>query len=160
MNLWTHYFIGYVRLKNKGQNRGIPIAIAYHPPNPLRPSMWCSSVVPGSFLTMHYMWNAAHHSLSSIKHVLYCCDPSWHWSQNEQALCTPSQLHCIHAIRWYILDGNTISTYICRAEYFDPAMVVGLIKKGVCSNMLCDTVPGVKVDVSPSDPNADVNSRA
>ena len=65
-----------------------------------------------------------------------------------------------------MLDGNTISLCVRRAEYFDP--VTGMVdpaKKGVCSNFLCDVQPGDEVSVAgpvgktmllPTDPTKDV----
>jgi len=64
------------------------------------------------------------------------------------------------------LDGNTISLCVRRAEYYDPS--TGLIdptKKGACSNMLCDALPGTEFSVAgpvgktmllPKDPNNDI----
>ena len=65
-----------------------------------------------------------------------------------------------------LLDGNTISLCVRRAEYFDP--ITGQkdpAKKGVCSNFLCDVRPGDQVSVAgpvgktmllPKDPAKDV----
>ena len=48
-----------------------------------------------------------------------------------------------------VLDGNTISLCVRRAEYFDPdSGKVDPAKKGVCSNYLCDAMPGMKVKVA------------
>lgn len=65
-----------------------------------------------------------------------------------------------------LLDGNTVSLCVRRAEYWDP--VTGQVdpaKKGVCSNFLCDALPNSQVNVAgpvgktmllPDDPNTDV----
>lgn len=65
-----------------------------------------------------------------------------------------------------LLNGNTVSLCVRRAEYFDP--VTGLVdpsKKGLCSNFLCDADPNTPVQVAgpigktmllPEDPNTDV----
>ena len=65
-----------------------------------------------------------------------------------------------------LLDGNTVSLCVRRAEYHDP--VSGLpvpSKAGVCSNFLCDTQPGDQVSVAgpvgktmllPSQPDRDI----
>mmetsp|Transcript_6029 Transcript_6029/g.11431 ORF Transcript_6029/g.11431 Transcript_6029/m.11431 type:complete len:413 (-) Transcript_6029:1609-2847(-) len=48
-----------------------------------------------------------------------------------------------------ILDGNTVSLCVRRAEYYDPT--TGLpdpSKKGICSNMLCDALPGTEIEVA------------
>ena len=65
-----------------------------------------------------------------------------------------------------ILDGNTVSLCVRRAEYYDPNTgVADPTKKGVCSNFLCDAAPGTAMSVAgpvgktmllPKDPNADV----
>ncbi len=65
-----------------------------------------------------------------------------------------------------LLDGNTISLCVRRAEYIDP--ITGQkdpAKQGVCSNFLCDVRPGDEVSVAgpvgktmllPKDPTKDV----
>jgi len=65
-----------------------------------------------------------------------------------------------------VLDGNTISLCVRRAEFYEPN--TGLTepsKKGVCSNMLCDSKPGDQISVAgpvgktmllPQDPNNDI----
>mmetsp|Transcript_9400 Transcript_9400/g.19747 ORF Transcript_9400/g.19747 Transcript_9400/m.19747 type:complete len:458 (-) Transcript_9400:284-1657(-) len=65
-----------------------------------------------------------------------------------------------------LLDGNTVSLCVRRAEYTDPETgLVDRTKKGVCSNFLCDAAPGTQIAVSgpvgktmllPSDPERDV----
>ena len=65
-----------------------------------------------------------------------------------------------------LLDGNTISLCVRRAEYYDPITgVVDPTRKGVCSNFLCDIAPGQEVMVAgpvgktmllPSDPMKDI----
>lgn len=65
-----------------------------------------------------------------------------------------------------LLDGNTISLCVRRAEYIDP--ITGEkdpSKQGVCSNFLCNVQPGDEVSVAgpvgktmllPKDPTKDV----
>lgn len=65
-----------------------------------------------------------------------------------------------------ILDGNTISLCVRRAEYFDPITgVVDPSKAGVCSNFLCNVQPGDEISVAgpvgktmllPKDPTKDI----
>lgn len=65
-----------------------------------------------------------------------------------------------------LLDGNTISLCVRRAEYYDPITgVVDPTRKGACSNFLCDIAPGQEVMVAgpvgktmllPSDPMKDI----
>lgn len=65
-----------------------------------------------------------------------------------------------------LLDGNTISLCVRRAEYYDPITgVVDPTRKGVCSNFLCDIAPGQEVMVAgpvgktmllPPDPMKDI----
>lgn len=65
-----------------------------------------------------------------------------------------------------ILDGNTISLCVRRAEYYDPVTgVPDPSKKGICSNVLCDALPGSKIEVAgpvgktmllPKNPNNDI----
>ena len=65
-----------------------------------------------------------------------------------------------------LLDGNTISLCVRRAEYIDPTTgQKDPEKQGVCSNFLCDLRPGDEVSVAgpvgktmllPKDPTKDV----
>jgi len=65
-----------------------------------------------------------------------------------------------------VLDGTTVSLCVRRAEYVDPATGrTDPTKKGVCSNFLCDAVPGDAVSIAgpvgktmllPPDPTTDV----
>lgn len=65
-----------------------------------------------------------------------------------------------------LLDGNTVSLCVRRAEYYDPITnQPDSSKKGVCSNFLCDARPGQQVAVAgpvgktmllPEDPNKDI----
>eukprot|EP00560_Eucampia_antarctica_P002693 CAMPEP_0197834152 /NCGR_PEP_ID=MMETSP1437-20131217/21376_1 /TAXON_ID=49252 ORGANISM="Eucampia antarctica, Strain CCMP1452" /NCGR_SAMPLE_ID=MMETSP1437 /ASSEMBLY_ACC=CAM_ASM_001096 /LENGTH=447 /DNA_ID=CAMNT_0043438637 /DNA_START=52 /DNA_END=1395 /DNA_ORIENTATION=+ len=65
-----------------------------------------------------------------------------------------------------LLDGNTISLCVRRAEYYDPETgQIDSSKKGVCSNFLCDALPNSQVNIAgpvgktmllPEDPNTDV----
>ena len=65
-----------------------------------------------------------------------------------------------------LLDGKTVCLCVRRAQYTDP--VTGMVdpaKQGVCSNFLCDALPGTKVQVAgpigktmllPEDPSTDI----
>lgn len=65
-----------------------------------------------------------------------------------------------------LLDGNTVSLCVRRAEYYDPVTnLPDPAKKGVCSNFLCDAVAGQTVSVAgpvgktmllPEDPTKDI----
>ena len=63
-------------------------------------------------------------------------------------------------------DGTTVSLCVRRAEYYDPNTgTIDSTKKGICSNFLCDALPGTTVQVAgpvgktmllPSNPNVDI----
>ena len=49
------------------------------------------------------------------------------------------------------LDGMTVRLCVRRAEYFDPVTgAVDLMKKGVCSDFLCNALPVNKVAITGS----------
>ena len=48
-----------------------------------------------------------------------------------------------------LLDGNTVSLCVRRAEYYDPVTnEIDPSKKGICSNFLCDASPGTQIQVA------------
>eukprot|EP00979_Chaetoceros_neogracilis_P014602 scaffold4779_cov429-Chaetoceros_neogracile.AAC.2 len=65
-----------------------------------------------------------------------------------------------------VLDGNTISLCVRRAEFYEPSTgITDPVKKGACSNMLCDSMPGDQISVAgpvgktmllPKNPNDDI----
>lgn len=77
------------------------------------------------------------------------------------------RLYSISSTRYGdLLDGNTLSLCVRRAEYTNPITnIPDPSKKGVCSNYLCDATPGTLVNISgpvgksmllPSDLNTDI----
>lgn len=114
-----------------------------------------------------------------IQHIILRLPDGMHYVEGQSLSVIPPgidpknsksyspRLYSIASTRYGdILDGNTISLCVRRAEYYDP--VTGSVdpsKKGVCSNFLCDAAPGTTVSVAgpvgktmllPKDPNADV----
>lgn len=114
-----------------------------------------------------------------IQHIILRLPEGMHYVEGQSLSVIPSgtdaatgkkhkpRLYSIASTRYGdILDGNTISLCVRRAEYYDPA--TGLpdpAKKGVCSNMLCDSNPGDVINVAgpvgktmllPENPNSDV----
>jgi sulfite reductase alpha subunit-like flavoprotein len=113
-----------------------------------------------------------------IQHVLLKLPPGFHYVEGQSLSVIPPglteagkpqkpRLYSIASTRYGdLLDGNTVSLCVRRAEYCDP--VTGLVdptKKGICSNFLCDVTPGTKVQVAgpvgktmliPEDPDTDI----
>lgn len=114
-----------------------------------------------------------------IEHVVMQLPEGFHYVEGQSLSVIPPgtdakngrkhkpRLYSIASTRYGdLLDGNTISLCVRRAEYYDP--VTGLVdpaKKGVCSNFLCDVQPGDEVSVAgpvgktmllPKDPTTDV----
>lgn len=114
-----------------------------------------------------------------IQHIILRLPEGMHYVEGQSLSVLPPgidpktnkkyapRLYSIASTRYGdVLDGNTISLCVRRAEYYDP--ITGGIdseKKGVCSNYLCDAMPGSKVSVAgpvgktmllPTDPNQDV----
>jgi ferredoxin--NADP+ reductase len=114
-----------------------------------------------------------------IEHVIMKLPAGFHYVEGQSLSVIPPgtdlvsgrnnkpRLYSIASTRYGdLLDGNTISLCVRRAEYFDP--ITGQkdpAKKGVCSNFLCDVRPGDQVSVAgpvgktmllPKDPAKDV----
>jgi len=114
-----------------------------------------------------------------IEHVIMKLPDGMHYVEGQSLSVIPPgtdpkngrkhkpRLYSIASTRYGdLLDGNTISLCVRRAEFYDP--VTGIIdpaKKGVCSNFLCDVSPGDEVSVAgpvgktmllPEDPTTDV----
>lgn len=114
-----------------------------------------------------------------IEHIVMKLPDGFHYVEGQSLSVIPPgvdpkngrknkpRLYSIASTRYGdLLDGNTISLCVRRAEYFDPVTgVVDPSKKGVCSNFLCDIQPGEQVSVAgpvgktmllPEDPTKDV----
>ena len=113
-----------------------------------------------------------------IRHVIMKLPEGFHYVEGQSLSVIPPgtdskgkkhkpRLYSIASTRYGdLVDGNTVSLCVRRAEYFDP--VTGVkddSKKGVCSNFLCDATPNTQVQVAgpvgktmllPSDPSTDV----
>jgi ferredoxin--NADP+ reductase len=113
-----------------------------------------------------------------IQHVLLRLPPGFQYVEGQSLSVIPPglqpngkkhkpRLYSIASTRYGdLLDGNTVSLCVRRAEYHDP--VTGMAdpsKAGVCSNYLCDLPAGAVVDVAgpvgktmllPSDPQDDI----
>jgi len=114
-----------------------------------------------------------------IEHVVMKLPDGFHYVEGQSLSVIPPgtdakngrthkpRLYSIASTRYGdVLDGNTISLCVRRAEYYDPATgKVDPTKAGVCSNFLCDVQPGDEVSVAgpvgktmllPKDPTKDV----
>eukprot|EP00540_Astrosyne_radiata_P014148 CAMPEP_0116838826 /NCGR_PEP_ID=MMETSP0418-20121206/9429_1 /TAXON_ID=1158023 /ORGANISM="Astrosyne radiata, Strain 13vi08-1A" /LENGTH=403 /DNA_ID=CAMNT_0004468873 /DNA_START=75 /DNA_END=1287 /DNA_ORIENTATION=- len=114
-----------------------------------------------------------------IQHVLMQLPEGMHYVEGQSISVIPpgtnAKTNKPHAPRLYsiastrygdLLDGRTVGLCVRRAEYTDPITgIVDLSKAGVCSNFLCDAMPGQKVSVAgpvgktmllPEDRNADI----
>eukprot|EP01083_Nonionella_stella_P029289 80677_1 len=114
-----------------------------------------------------------------IEHIIMKLPEGFHYVEGQSLSVIPPgvdakngrkhkpRLYSIASTRYGdVLDGNTISLCVRRAEYWDP--VTGQVdpaKQGVCSNFLCDANPGDVVSVAgpvgktmllPEDPTKDV----
>eukprot|EP00542_Grammatophora_oceanica_P011399 CAMPEP_0194036798 /NCGR_PEP_ID=MMETSP0009_2-20130614/9163_1 /TAXON_ID=210454 /ORGANISM="Grammatophora oceanica, Strain CCMP 410" /LENGTH=411 /DNA_ID=CAMNT_0038678707 /DNA_START=8 /DNA_END=1243 /DNA_ORIENTATION=+ len=96
-----------------------------------------------------------------IQHVLLKLPDGMHYVEGQSLSVIPDgidskgkkhkpRLYSIASTRYGdVLDGNTVSLCVRRAEYTDPATgMVDPSKKGVCSNFLCDSSPGQKIQVA------------
>jgi ferredoxin--NADP+ reductase len=114
-----------------------------------------------------------------IEHVLMRLPEDFHYIEGQSLSVIPPgidaktnkpnkpRLYSIASTRYGdLLDGNTVSLCIRRAEYYDPVSgQVDPTKAGVCSNFLCDVEPGTQVQVAgpvgktmllPEDPSKDI----
>lgn len=113
-----------------------------------------------------------------IRHVVMKLPDGFHYVEGQSLSVIPPgvdgkgkklkpRLYSIASTRYGdLLDGNTVSLCVRRAEYYDPT--TGLkddSKKGVCSNFLCDAQANTQVQVAgpvgktmllPRDPSTDV----
>lgn len=114
-----------------------------------------------------------------IQHIILRLPDGMHYVEGQSLSVIPHgfdpktskrfspRLYSIASTRYGdVLDGNTISLCVRRAEFYDPmTQMIVPSKKGICSNMLCDATPGTQIDVAgpvgktmvlPSDPNTDI----
>ena len=114
-----------------------------------------------------------------IQHVLLQLPPGFHYVEGQSLSVIPPgvdassgkphkpRLYSIASTRYGdLLDGNTVSLCVRRAEYVDPSTGrADPSKAGVCSSFLCNVVPGTQVSVAgpvgktmllPSDPTKDI----
>lgn len=97
-----------------------------------------------------------------IQHIVMQLPPGMHYVEGQSLSVIPPgtdaasgkphkpRLYSIASTRYGdLLDGNTVSLCVRRAEYTDPVThQVDPAKQGVCSSFLCDTQPGDIVDVA------------
>jgi len=97
-----------------------------------------------------------------IQHVIMRLPEGMHYVEGQSLSVIPPgvdpktnkkyspRLYSIASTRYGdILDGNTVSLCVRRAEYYDTITnQVDTSKKGVCSNYLCDAEPGTQVSVA------------
>ena len=96
-----------------------------------------------------------------IQHVLMRLPEGMHYVEGQSISVIPPgldskgkphkpRLYSIASTRYGdLLDGRTVSLCVRRAEYYDPATKQpDPTKKGICSNYLCDIMPGSKVKVA------------
>ena len=114
-----------------------------------------------------------------IEHIVLRLPQGFHYIEGQSLSVIPPgvdpktgkkhkpRLYSIASTRYGdLLDGNTVSLCVRRAEYVDATSGhPDPSKKGVCSNFLCDAVPGMQVQVAgpvgktmvlPDDPTADI----
>lgn len=113
-----------------------------------------------------------------IQHVVLQLPEGMHYVEGQSLSVIPPgvsekgrphkpRLYSIASTRYGdLLNGNTVSLCVRRAEYIDP--VTGLVdpsKQGVCSNFLCNAEPNTPVQVAgpvgktmllPENPNTDI----
>lgn len=97
-----------------------------------------------------------------IQHVLMRLPTGMHYVEGQSLSVIPPGIdpktHKKYAPRLYsiastrygdLLDGNTVSLCVRRAEYYDPVTnLPDPERKGVCSNFLCDVQPGDEIHVA------------
>lgn len=114
-----------------------------------------------------------------IQHVLLQLPAGFHYVEGQSLSVIPPGVDSVtgkpHKPRLYsiastrygdLLDGQTVSLCVRRAEYIDPLTGrADPTKAGVCSGFLCDVQPGTKVSVAgpvgktmllPTDPTKDI----
>lgn len=113
-----------------------------------------------------------------IEHVILKLPTGFHYVEGQSLSVIPPgvdpkngrknkpRLYSIASTRYGdLLDGNTISLCVRRAEFIDPDGTKDPAKQGVCSNFLCDVKAGDEVDVAgpvgktmllPEDPDKDI----
>jgi len=114
-----------------------------------------------------------------IQHVLLRLPEHMHYVEGQSLSVVPPgndpktnrphkpRLYSIASTRYGdLLDGNTVSLCVRRAEFYDEVTnLPDPTKKGICSNFLCDAIPGQSVSVAgpvgktmllPEDPATDV----
>ena len=114
-----------------------------------------------------------------IQHILLQLPEKMHYVEGQSLSVIPPgvdpktnrphkpRLYSIASTRYGdLLDGRTVSLCVRRAEYYDPVTnLPDPSKKGVCSNFLCDAMPGQTVSVAgpvgktmllPEDPTKDI----
>jgi ferredoxin--NADP+ reductase len=114
-----------------------------------------------------------------IQHVILELPDGMHYVEGQSISIIPPgtdpatgrgykpRLYSIASTRYGdLLDGNTVSLCVRRAEYVDPVTNrVDTTKAGVCSNFLCNSEPGTQVQVAgpvgktmllPEDPSVDI----
>lgn len=114
-----------------------------------------------------------------IRHIVMKLPPGFHYVEGQSLSVIPPgvdsktgkkhkpRLYSIASTRYGdLLDGNTVSLCVRRAEYYNPVTnLKDETKKGVCSNFLCDAEAGDQVQVAgpvgktmrlPHDCNTDV----
>lgn len=113
-----------------------------------------------------------------IQHILLRLPQGFHYVEGQSISVIPPglqengkpntpRLYSIASTRYGdLLDGNTVSLCVRRAEYFDPITnQVDPSKGGVCSKFLCDRTPGMTVKIAgpigktmllPEDPSTDI----
>ena len=113
-----------------------------------------------------------------IQHVVLKLPEGFHYVEGQSISVIPPgvqengksnkpRLYSIASTRYGdLLDGQTVSLCVRRAEYYDPETnQVDDSKQGVCSKFLCERTPGMTVQVAgpvgktmllPTDPNTDI----
>jgi ferredoxin--NADP+ reductase len=113
-----------------------------------------------------------------IQHLVLRLPEGFHYVEGQSISVIPpgvqengkpnkARLYSIASTRYGdLLDGNTVSLCVRRAEYYDPETnQVDDAKQGVCSKFLCDRVPGMTVQIAgpigktmllPENPSTDI----
>merc|ERR1712166_419599 len=96
-----------------------------------------------------------------IQHIVLRLPEGFHYVEGQSLSVIPPglttkgkkqkpRLYSIASTRYGdLLDGTTVSLCVRRAEYYDSVSgVVDPTKAGICSNFLCDSTPGMEIDVA------------